>query len=233
MVNPASAEWTMSNPTTETSLALAAVDFEAHTCGSWVWSESELSCLKSAHSRARDLLKVLGGPRAGAGSWLQLIVETSTLIEQKPQVNIFSYVFKVLLFYFVSSFQKINIFLLFYFYFWFLIFVFVSFFFFWLLGLFCLVVFLFMFLLFVFVFIIFLGFWQLDFFFAWLVYFLLFVLFVFYFCPTAQLVGSWFPGQGLGLNECLVQTILSPREYHQSIWALPEIHISAPRPDSS
>lgn len=149
----------MSTPTAETSLALAAVDFEAHTRGSWAWSESELSCLKSAHSRVRDLLKVLGGPRAGAGSWLWLVLETSTLIEQRPQVNIFSYVFKVLLFYFVSSFQKINIFLLFYFYFCFLIFVFVSFFFFfWLLELFCLVVFFFMILLFVFVFIIFLGF---------------------------------------------------------------------------
>ena len=86
----------MSTPTTETSLALAAVDFEAHTCGNWAWSESELSCLKSAHSRslallwARDLLQVLGGPLVGAGSWLWLIVEISTLVEQKPQVNIFS-----------------------------------------------------------------------------------------------------------------------------------------------
>ena len=193
MVNPASAEWTMSNPTTETSLALAAVDFEAHTCGSWVWSESELSCLKSAHSRARDLLKVLGGPRAGAGSWLQLIVETSTLIEQKPQVNIFSYVFKVLLFYFVSSFQKINIFLLFYFYFWFLIFVFVSFFFFfgfwgffvWLFSFLCFCC-LFLFLLF------FLGFDSLiSFLLGWFIFYCLFCLF-FIFVPllNLQVLGS-------------------------------------------
>ena len=143
----------MSTPTTETSLALASVDFEVHTRGSWTWSESELNCLKSAHSRARDLLKVLGGPRAGAGSWLWLVVETSTLTEQKPKVNIFSYV--LFCFFIVSSFQKINIFLLFYFYF--LIFVFVGFFL--AFGAFLFGCFLFfMFLLFVFVFIIFLGF---------------------------------------------------------------------------
>lgn len=202
----------MSTPTTETSLALASVDFEAHTHGSWTWSESELNCLKSAHSRARDLLKVLGGPRAGAGSWLWLVVETSTLTEQKPQVNIFSYV--LFCFFIVSSFQKINIFLLFYFYF--LIFVFVGFslaFGAFLFGCFLFLCFccLFLFLLF------FLGFDSLiSFLFGWLIFYCLFCLFLF-FCPTAQLAGSWFPGQGLGLNEFLVQTILSPREYHQSV----------------
>lgn len=96
----------MSTPITETSLALAAVDFEAHTRGSWAWSESELSCFKSAHSRVRDLLKVLGWPLVGAGSWLWLIVETSTLIEQKSQVNIFFMFLNCCFFNFVSSFKN-------------------------------------------------------------------------------------------------------------------------------